>query len=93
MFGLLLSDDNDLIVKNGDLQIGDITNQNQDLIIMSAKGEFKEEPLKGVGVEDFLDDESPESLLRNIRTELSKEGMKVQQLSINNGIINIQATY
>ena len=59
----------------GGLVIGDITFQNQEFIIMAKKGEFKEAPLRGVGINYFLDDENPENLVRAIRTELAAEGI------------------
>jgi len=63
--------------------IGDITNQNQELIVIAEKGEFKETPKKGVAISSYLDDEVPDSLLRAVRTELSLEGMNVNKVGFN----------
>ena len=76
------------------LVIGDVTNQNQLVIIRTDKGELKEHPTKGVGIEDFIDDESPENLIRTTRTELSKEGMEVKSIVLDSkGELLIDAKY
>ena len=84
-------DANGMII--GGFIIGDTTFQNQEFIIMAEKGEYKEDPLKGVGIHSFLDDESPESLIRVIRIELAKEGMKVNSIRFDNGKLVIDAAY
>ena len=103
MQGILLDDSHELQIKikrdtNGlitqGLVIGDITFQNQEIIVVSEKGEIKSAPLKGVGILSFLDDEVPDNLLREIRTELAVEGMQVNKLSIDNrGKLEIDAKY
>jgi hypothetical protein len=103
MKGIMLNDDHDLqisvrtnssgLIEHG-FVIGDITNQNQELIVLAEKGEFKAEPTKGVGIMSFLNDEVPDSLLRAIRTELAVEGMKVNTLSFDaKGNLQIDAEY
>ena len=74
-------------------ELGDIANQNQDLIILAEKGEFKEAPVKGVGIRSFIDDENPDGMLRAIRTELREDGMTVRRVGIENGTIVIDAQY
>jgi hypothetical protein len=103
MKGIMIDDNHDLQVnvrKNIDglivqgLVIGDITFQNQEVIIVSEKGELKHAPLTGVGVRGYLDDEMPDSLLRAIRTELSSEGMEVKKVSLNErGVLELDAKY
>jgi len=72
-----------------------ITFQNQEFIIIAEKGEFKEIPMRGVGIRSFSDDESPETLIRSIRTELTAEGMKVNKIDLNlqTGKLEIDAKY
>lgn len=92
MIGIMLSDDKDVVISikrnsNGlimqGLMLGDITNQNQELIVIAEKGDFKEIPKKGVAISNYLDDEVPDSLLRAVRTELSLEGMTVKKVGLN----------
>jgi hypothetical protein len=103
MNGILIDDNHDLQVrimrdKNGiitqGLVIGDITFQNQEIIVVSEKGEIKHAPTKGVGIQSYLDDEMPDNLLRAIRTELAVEGMQVNKVSIDaKGLLEIDAKY
>jgi hypothetical protein len=103
MKGIVINDNHDLQIsimrdKNGlitqGLVIGDITFQNQEIIIVSEKGEIKNAPTKGVGIQSYLDDEMPDNLLRAIRTELAVEGMQVNKVSINEkGLLEVDAKY
>ena len=85
--GILLNDNMDLLVEvkrdsNGmitsGLTIGDVTKQNQQIILLAEKGEIKEVPLLGVGIASFLDDDNPSELLREVRTNLREDGQKVK---------------
>lgn len=91
----LLNDANDLVIKNGDFVIGDATKQNQKKLLMINKGEYKEFPNVGVGLMNFLDDEEPDELIREIRREMVKDGMTVEELKVNNddGSIGLNASY
>ena len=103
MRGILIDNNHDLqinvcrdssgLITQG-LVIGDITHQNQELIILCEKGEIKSSPTKGVGIRTFLDDETPENLIRNVRTELSMEGMQVDKVYFEkDGNLIIEAKY
>ena len=75
------------------LVIGDITYQNQYSILMTHPGEYKESPKIGVGIDSFMDDDSPENLFREIRTQFAA-GMQVQKVGFSeNGKLEIQAEY
>lgn len=99
----MLTNDHDLLIApKRDAQglitqgvvLGDITSQNQELIIISEKGEFKHSPLVGVGVTTYLDDEVPDNLLRAVRTELAVEGMNVSKVRFDSdGKLIIDAQY
>lgn len=92
---ILLSSDIDIMLSNGDFVIGDSTMQNQYLILSSQKGEWKENPFIGAGIEDMLNDEGSEAYWkRRIVEELKRDGMDVKEVKIiNNGQININAEY
>lgn len=88
----VIKDANGIITQG--LVVGDVTFQNQEFIVIAQKGEIREDPTKGAGIEDFLDDESPENALRAVRTELAKEGMKVNKVEFNElGELTIDASY
>ena len=92
MRGIMLNDNHDLQIdvrKNADglivqgFVVGDITNQNQELILLAEKGEIKSAPTKGVGIMSFVGDEVPDNLFRVIRTELTAEGMRVNRVGFD----------
>lgn len=94
MKGIVLKEDLDLKVVNGRLSIGDITYQNQKILILGDKGEFKDAPMRGVGAQRYLEDSSPDALAREIRTEFTIDGMKVDAIKIGaSGKIEIDAYY
>lgn len=90
---ILLDVDLDLSIENGDFVIGESTNQQQKIMLLADKNEFKENPTVGVGIETYLDDESPADMHREIRLQFSKDGMKVKSIKTIEGKINIDAPY
>jgi hypothetical protein len=94
MKGILLGDDDDLLVSNGSLVIGEITQQNQRSLLLAQKGEIKEYPLVGVGINNFLDDEDTTSLLTVAREQFTKDGMNVKKMGFNSkGQLIVDAEY
>jgi hypothetical protein len=90
--GILLGESGDLLVEvardengkiAGGLAVGDVTEQNQRIIIVSEKGDIKDAPLIGVGAASYLDDEDPSILLREVRTNLREDGQKVVRCGFN----------
>ena len=91
---ILIDDAGDLKFENGDFGLGDPTIQNQRLILVSHKGEFKEVPELGVGISNELLNENPKKLLREIKRNFEYDGMKVKTLQIGtNDNLIIDATY
>ena len=76
-----------------DLVVGDVTLQNQALILQSQKGEWKEQPMVGCGIGDMANDDDTNSWRRTIREELARDGMKVRNLRIEENNITIDADY
>jgi len=94
MTDFLLDDDLDLIIKDGDLSLGESTAQHQKTLILADKGDFKEVPMRGVGAHRFLEDHAPDSLAREIRTEFSADGMTVNKIQIASDLtIQVDANY
>ena len=84
-------DENGLIVTG--LVIGDTLYQNQYLILTAQKGEFKEDPLFGVAIEDMTNDDDVLFWKKRIREEFKKDGLNVERLDIANGVMNLKANY
>ncbi len=91
---ILLDSDFDVLEKDGDFAVGDATYQHQALLLKASPGEVKQSPTAGVGMDAFLLDENPGLLLREIRSQFTKDGMQVSRVSISpEGELDIKATY
>lgn len=91
---ILLNDDLDLRIINGDFVVEESTSQHQKILILSDKGEFKEVPMRGVGSRRFLEDDTPDNLAREIRQEFYTDGMIVNKIKIESDLtIQIDANY
>jgi hypothetical protein len=84
MNGILLDEQTgDLLMKNGELVIGEVDFQNIDFIIKANKGDFKESPLTGVGAEKYLKSVGKtEELKREIAVQLQAQGYKNPKIEI-----------
>ena len=83
MLDILIDDDLDLQIANGDLVVGESTLQNQLLLITCNPGDFKENPTICVGVAGYLKDDDYEDLLPKIKKEFEKDGMIVERLKLS----------
>lgn len=91
--GLLLDQIGDLQYVNGIRQRGEITEQNQMLLLLSAKGDFKESPTVGVGIAGYLKDDDVTGLLGEIKKEFQRDGMNVKKISLTGSQLVIIAPY
>lgn len=83
----------DLLVVDGDFVIGDSTAQHQKSLLLAAKGDYKWAPTSGVHLFSFINDERPEDMLREVRLQFAKDGMRINRLSQSNYKITIDAEY
>ena len=93
MKDVLLDENSDLKIVNGDLVIGVSDDQHKNLLLLCNKGDFKEHPDACVGIENYLEDEDPAALLREIKAQYSADGMNVSSIKIMEGKIHIDAAY
>ena len=84
---------NNLVIENGDFKLTDPTQQNQRQIIVSQKGEWKQHPLTGVGIADWLKGEKQGGLKAEIKQQLKADGMTVNKIEVNNQTLSIDASY
>lgn len=93
--GILLdTETNDLKVKNGHLQIGGTLYQNLAIITEAHQGEFKQFPVLGVGLDQYLGEEGTDNaaLKHSIRENAKYDNVKITALKITElGEINIKA--
>ncbi len=93
MIDFILDENNVLRTKDGDLVIGESDLQHQNLLLILDKGSLKEHPTACVGLAKFLESESPDAMLREIRTQFVNDGLKVNALSYKNGKLTVDANY
>jgi hypothetical protein len=54
---------------------------------------MKHVPDRGVGVETYFNDEQPEDMLREIRQQLIKDGMKVKSIGMEGQNVKLDGYY
>ena len=90
---ILLNSEMDLLFEDGDLVHGESTRQHQQLLLLSQKGEWREFPTRGIGVQDWILDNSPGDLNGQIKRQFEADGMTVQQVKArvnSSGISNLE---
>ena len=93
MKDLLLDENGDLAIVNGDLLIGDASTQSVQLILTSKPGEWKEFPLVGCDIERALNGAISRFLEQNIRVQLEADYFKIEKLQITEKGIDLNGTY
>lgn len=94
MNDILLDKNYDLAISPlGDLAVGVSDSQQAQLLLLSAPGEWKEHPTKGVGMHNFLEHHNSGHLARRVHEVLTADGMRVDKISIDDNKIDIQASY
>lgn len=82
-YDILLDENYDLQIKDGDFVIGESTQQHQALLLMTNKGSWRPVPWIGVGLSNYLlDDDSLLDLQSEIQKQFELDGMRVQQVKI-----------
>lgn len=83
----------DIDLAGGDILYVTGSDQHKKDLLLADKGHYKKTPEFGVGLVNFLQDENPENMLRTIRKECARDGMKVQKVAVNSSGIQILADY
>ncbi len=84
---ILLNENLDLAIEDGDLSIGTSDQQHQILLLTARKGDYKENPTIGIDIFSWVDDDSPGDLVREMQIEFQNDGMTVTK---NRGLVNGQ---
>lgn len=77
-----LHDSDDLKIANGDFVTGESTQQHQSLLVRLKKGELRQFPKTGVGIDSFLQDENPGDVHMEIQKQIEADGMVVRDILI-----------
>lgn len=90
MKGILLDENNDIEVVGREMLIGDITRQVINSVLLACQGEYKEEPLIGVGLINYVNGSDATFLTGRIKTQLGALGIKTRKITIKDGLINVE---
>lgn len=84
----------DIDLSGGDVHYVESTVAHQRDLLLTGMGELKHSPVSGTGVHDFIDDETPEAMMRMARRKFIQDGMTVNSIAIDSdGQLVIDAYY
>jgi hypothetical protein len=75
------------------LVIGNVMYQTQALLLLAHKGEFKEHPAAGVGINDIVNDNDFDLWKREITAQMEADGQRVTRLSLDANGLTLEAAY
>ncbi|MFD0997676.1 hypothetical protein ACFQ21_00090 [Ohtaekwangia kribbensis] len=78
----LLDADDDLRIENGDFVVGESTSQHLSLLLRLEKGELRQYPITGVGINKFLVDDNPGDIYLEIQKQLIADNLTIRKLRI-----------
>lgn len=87
------ADTSDLVVVDGDFGVVESTQREVEFILISEKGNWRENPVLGVGLIRFLNAVGARrELLKKTRLQLGFDNLKVDALNVSNeGQMEVQA--
>lgn len=93
MTDIALTPELELQIANGDLVVADNLKQAQQLLLVTNKGEWKQNPTMGVGVSNYLETGATDRLSREIREQFSRDGMSVSSVRITGSTLDVEAEW
>lgn len=93
MRDILLDENNDLKIINGDFLIGESTNQNVELLFKTSPGEWKEHIETGIAIQRSNNGNLDRFLDRTIRVQMEADGYNIEKLVINELGVSIDGQY
>lgn len=93
MKDLILDNQYDLSIANGDFVVDNSEIQHQGLLLLSEKNDFKEFPDKCIGSRRYVESNDTEAYAREISQQFSADGMTVHKIEINIPVVEIEANY
>ena len=92
---IITDSENDLIIENGDFKLNESDSQHVEHIITADKGQFRQWPLIGVGINRLINGSiNPQSLKQVIKLNLESDNYNVRLIevdSIDKLSINVDA--
>jgi hypothetical protein len=100
--GIQLGSDYDLLIRAvkdetgkiaSGLCIGDTLAQNQALILLCQKGEVKNDPLLGAGINDVCNDHDFRLWKQEITQQMERDGQRISRMEVNENGLKLEAKY
>lgn len=76
----------DLDLSMGDIAFAnefDATEQHKADILYASQGDYKESPLTGVGIMDYINSEDNDMMRRDISIQMQKDGIKINKVGVD----------
>ena len=80
----------DIDLTAGSITVGDTSIQEEALVLLTQRGEWKEYPLIGVGLADMVGDEDVRYWKREVTENLARVGIKIKGVIIKNEQVEIK---
>lgn len=97
MIDIKQTSEGDLDLSSGDIVFAneyDATEQHKIDILYASQGDFKESPLTGVGIMEYINSEDNGTMFRDIAIQMQRDGIKVNEVGTDgNGNIIIDGAY
>jgi hypothetical protein len=91
---ILLDENDDLRIENGDLVVGESTMQHQRHLFLGDKGHFRNSPISGIGISNYQNDDELGELYGEIQKQFELDGQEVGEIEIlRNGKIKVEGEY
>lgn len=88
---ILLDNNLDIIIENGDFKVSDSDQQHIELICNTAIGNWKQYPLLGIGIINYVASSGQSEVLKRLmNVQLASDGFKINEVSVtgSNEIFN-----
>lgn len=79
----------DIKIANGDFVTGKSDGQHQAHLLVFQKGALKDVPEVGAGIEDYLNDDDVDGMLREVRYQFENDGMVVNSVAFDEVLKNL----
>jgi len=91
----ILIGDTGIVIENNDMVIGYSNYQHQEHLLVQQKGELKQDPDVGAGIENYLRDDEIQEMTSEVATQFTKDGMTVNRINYNEeaGDLDYDANY
>jgi hypothetical protein len=94
MKGILLNPETgELLLQNNRIAIGEVTEQNQFLLLKANKGEIREDPLCGIGIDNMLLEHNFTAIRKEIINQVERDGQRINKCVVSESGVFLDAEY